>query len=223
MSAVSEAVNTALTTLLKLDIGCGKNKQAGFVGIDIYNFPGVDVVADLRKPRWRSQSVPADLVARVSVDNAFVEEGVYSFADNSVDQVHCSHFLEHLTNLDDRWERVNFFNELHRIMKPGATAQLIFPHWSSSRYYGDPTHKEPFSEMGFCYLNRQWRLDQGNAPHADISVNKNGYSCDFDWTYGYGLHPHLLTRNQEYQQHALTFWKEAATDIVATITKRPPA
>ena len=35
MSAVSEAVNTALTAPLKLDIGCGKNKQPGFIGIDI--------------------------------------------------------------------------------------------------------------------------------------------------------------------------------------------
>jgi predicted SAM-dependent methyltransferase len=226
MSAVSEAVNAVLTTPLKLDIGCGKNKKAGFIGIDLYDFDGVDIVADLRLKTWYLTKVPAELQPRlVEVDDdetPHLEVSSFKLPDNSVDEAHASHFLEHLTNFGDKWERVRFFNELHRIMKPGATAQIIFPHWSSNRYYGDPTHKEPFSEMGFCYLNRAWRLDQNNAPHADVSVNPNGYSCDFDWTYGYGIHPLLTNRVTEYQQYALTFWKEAATDIISTITKRQP-
>jgi hypothetical protein len=30
-----------------------------------------------------------------------------------------------------------------------------------------------------------------------------------------------VSRNQEYQSHALTFWKEAAQDMIATLTKTP--
>lgn len=231
MNATSEAVSAALDAPLKLDIGCGKNKQAGFIGIDIYDFPGVDIVADLRQTEWLASIVSDDVRPRmvgtqVSEDGGSETNLYWKFADNSVDQVHCSHFLEHLSNFNDKWERVKFFNELHRILKPGAQCQLIFPHWASNRFYGDPTHKEPFSEMGFYYLNRQWRVgadtQPGNAPHADVSVNPNGYSCDFDATWGYSLHQHLLTRNAEYQQHALTFWREAAQDMIATITKRAP-
>ena len=55
----------------KLDLGCGKNKQAGFVGVDERAFEGVDVAHDLRRP--------------------------WPWSDSSVDEVHCSHFLEHLT------------------------------------------------------------------------------------------------------------------------------
>lgn len=186
---------------IKLDLGCGGNKKPGFVGVDTYAMNGVDVVHDLRVTPW-----PWD--------------------DSSVSEAYSAHFLEHLSNFNEKWERVRFFNELYRIMKVGAQCQLIFPHWASNRYYGDPTHKEPFSEMGFYYLNRQWRVgtdtQPGNAPHADVSVNPNGYSCDFDATWGYSLHQHLLTRNAEYQQHALTFWREAAQDMIATITKRAP-
>lgn len=219
MSTVAQAVSETLHTPLKIDIGCGKNKKAGFIGIDQYAMEGVDLQTDLRYRRWQFSTVPSELAPRM-LPGMIVGEG-FCFADNSVDEAHCSHFLEHLTNLGDRWERVNFFNELHRILKPGAQCQLILPHWASARYYGDPTHKEPFSEWGFLYLNRDWRLTQGNAPHADISVNPNGYSCDFDWGYAYSLHQSIAVRNQEYQQHALTFWKESAQDIIATITKRP--
>lgn len=217
MNAVSEAVNTALNESIKLDIGCGKNKQAGFLGIDIYDFTGVDFVADLRlKGKWLLSKAPEEMHPRLDQYNLTT----WTFQDNSVDEARASHFLEHLTNLHGAWERVNFFNELYRILKPGAQCQLIFPHWASSRYYGDPTHKEPFSEWGFFYLNKQWRLDQGNAPHADASVNPAGYSCDFDWTYGYSLHQLLQNRSPDVQQFALTWGKEAAQDIFATITKK---
>lgn len=175
---------------LRLDFGCGPNKKAGFTGCDQYAFPGVDHVFDIGRGNW-------------------------PFADNSVEEAHASHFLEHLTNLGDKWERVRFFNELYRVLKPGAKCQLIFPHWCSNRYYGDPTHKEPFSEMGFYYLSREWRKTQ--APHACSEHNPNGYSCDFECTWGYALHASLHARNQEYQQFALANHKEAAQDIIATL------
>jgi SAM-dependent methyltransferase len=179
---------------LRLDIGCGKNKKAGFTGVDSLALDGVDVVADLRQP--------------------------WPFDDNSVEEANCSHFLEHLTNFDGKWERVHFFNELHRVLKPGAACALVIPHWASNRYYGDPTHKEPFSEMGFYYLSKEWRATQ--APHTDAAITGNPalYSCDFDATWGYSLHPTLLVRNLEYQQHAMTFWKEACQDLVATLKKK---
>jgi SAM-dependent methyltransferase len=179
---------------LKIDLGCGSNKREGFTGVDMFKMQGVDVVCNLAKDKW-------------------------PFEDNSVDEAHASHFIEHLTNLGDKWERTHFFNELHRVLKKGGTAQLIFPHWCSNRYYGDPTHKEPFSEMGFLYLNREWRESQ--APHSDAKwLKKGGYNCDFDWSYGYSLRQDLVTRNQEYQQNALQTEKEAAQDIIATITKK---
>lgn len=177
---------------LRLDFGCGKNKKEGFIGVDQYAIPGVDIVADL------SQKWP--------------------WPDNSVEEANASHFIEHLTNFGGKWERVHFFNELHRVLKPGAKCSLAFPHWNSNRYYGDPTHCEPFSEMGFYYLSRAWRADQ--APHTDISHNPNGYSCDFECTWGYGMHPTLNTRNSEYQQYALANYKEAATDIMANLVKK---
>jgi SAM-dependent methyltransferase len=179
---------------IKLDLGSGGNKiSPEHIGVDIYKMKGVDVVCDLGKAKW-------------------------PWKDNSVDEVHCSHFIEHLTNFDGKWERVHFFNELYRVLKKGAKATLIFPHWASNRYYGDPTHKEPFSEMGFYYLSKEWRATQ--APHSDKKWNRHGYDCDLLCTWGYSLRQDLLTRNQEFQQNAISNYKEAVQDIIATCVKK---
>lgn len=185
---------------LKIDLGSGKMKAPGFLGVDALSLPGVDIVCNLGVDTW-------------------------PWANESVDEARASHFLEHLTNLDGRFERCHFFNELYRVLKLGAGCWIAIPHWCSNRYYGDPTHKEPFSEMGFSYLNRAWRVDQ--APHTDAGITGDPrlYDCDFDLTYGYGLHPGIQPKNQEQQQYALTFYKEAATDLIATVAKNraPPA
>jgi SAM-dependent methyltransferase len=169
--------------LLKLDLGAGKNKREGFTAVDIRPFDGVDVVADLTKP-W-----PWD--------------------DNSVAEVHASHFLEHLTGS----ERVHFMNELYRVLVPNGRATIITPHWASNRAYGDVTHQwPPVSEMFYYYLSKEWRAQ--NAPHNDF------YTCDFAATWGYSTHPSLAVRNQEYQSFAVNFYKEAAQDLIATLTKK---
>lgn len=170
--------------MVKLDLGCGPNKKEGFVGVDSRQFDGkVDIVHDLTITPW-------------------------PWEDESVEEVNASHIVEHFS-----WpQRVGFFNELFRVMKVGAKAQIVIPHWASARFYGDPTHREPMSEFAFYYLLRSWRYM--NAPHTD-------YTCDFDATWGYSLHPTLHARNTEYQQYAIQNFKEAAQDIIATLVRRP--
>lgn len=176
--------------LLKLDFGCGPNKREGFKGVDILQFDGVDYVFDAGRD-------------------------VFPFSDNSVDEAHASHFLEHLNSA----QRCHFFNELYRVLRPKGQCTIITPHWASSRAYGDPTHQwPPVCEFGYFYLSRKWRSE--NAPHSDYEFNPSGYSCDFDATWGYGLHPSLGVRNEEWQQFAVNFYKEAAQDLIATVTKR---
>jgi len=171
--------------LLKLDLGCGPHKRQDFHGVDSFQFVGVDTVWDLRQTPW-------------------------PWADNSVSEAHASHFIEHLTAL----ERVQFCNELWRVLVPGGTCQIIVPHWASNRAYGDFTHQwPPVAEMWFYYLSKDWRLSQ--APHTDVSVHPRGLRCNFECTWGYSLRQDLLVRNTEFQQFALGNYKEAAQDLQA--------
>ena len=175
---------------MKIDLGCGPNKREGFIGVDQYSFPNVDHVVNLG-----SEPLP--------------------FADGSVNEVHASHFIEHLTAP----ERCHLLNEMYRVMPVGAKATIIVPHWGSSRAYGDPTHQwPPIGEMWFSYLDRSWRATQ--APHSDKKNWPQGYDCDFSATWGYSMHPALAVRNAEYQQHAMNFFREGAQDIHATLIRK---
>ncbi len=178
------------TAPLKLDIGCGPNPKEGFHGVDCIKFPAVKHVVKLG-----SRPLP--------------------FADGSVDEVHSSHFLEHLTQK----ERCFFMNDLYRVMKKDSEAKIIVPHWASGRAYGDPTHQWPaISEMFFYYLDRKWR--EQNAPHSDKKHLKWGYDCDFQFQVGYHIHGLIGTKSQEAQNFAVSFYKEACQDIIATLKPR---
>lgn len=178
---------------MKLDIGCGPNKKEGFTGVDQYQFDGVDIIGNPATSFFWERQIGYDVV----------------------EEAHASHFVEHL----DAQERIEFYNGLWRSMKVGAKATIITPYWASNRAYGDPTHKwPPVSEFSFFYLGREWRA--GNAPHTDKKWLPIGYDCNFEVGWGYNPHPILATRNREYQEMALTFHKEAAQDMIATLTKR---
>jgi hypothetical protein len=176
--------------LVKLDLGCGPNKKEGFIGVDVIAFPNVDHIV-----RLGSEPLP--------------------FEADTVDEVHASHFLEHLTAR----ERCYLLNDLYRVMKVDAKATIIIPCWSSSRAYGDPTHQwPPIGEFFFYYLKKEWR--DANAPHTDAKNIDWGYSCNFEATWGYGLHPMVSLRHPEAQQFAVNFYKEAVQDIHATLIKK---
>lgn len=139
----------------------------------------------------------------------------WPWKDSSVEEVHMSHMLEHFTGP----ERVHIFNELYRVLIPEGKGTIITPHWASNRAYGDFTHQwPPVSEMLFYYLDREWR--KVNAPDNDIEWNPKGYNCHFFATWGYGMRQDLLVRNQEYQQFAMSNYKEACQDIHCTVVAK---
>lgn len=110
-------------------------------------------------------------------------------------------------------DRISFLNDAHRVLKKGGKLQVQSPHWACGRSYADLRMEyPPVSEAWFLNANADYRKQ-------DATGDKR-YKCDFDVTWGYSLHPTLQTRNQEYQQHAVTFFKEAAQDLAVTLIKR---
>lgn len=190
MTLAAEKPADASVIELKLDLGCGINCREGFIGVD-------------RRAYNDKVKIVTDLMNE------------WPWGASSVTEVHMSHVLEHFTGV----QRVHIFNELYRVLIPGGKATIITPHWASNRAYGDFTHQwPPVAEMLYYYLSKEWR--KGNAPDNDIEWNPEGYTCDFEATWGYGMRQDLLSRNQEYQQFAMSNYKEACQDLHATLTKK---
>lgn len=154
---------------VKLDIGCGQNKNPGFIGIDYEAFPSVDIVHNVELFPW---PIP----------------------DSCVDIAVTSHLLEHLNphGGDARIEPlvklllkkklitpkevkdfigevnpgpifVRFMDEVWRILKPGAQFASVFPYAGSPGFWQDPSHINGINNMTFWYFDPE-------EPHIGASL-----------------------------------------------------
>jgi len=105
-----------------VNLGCGKTRIPGSTGVDVVKIKNyVDIVHDL-------------------------DVTPYPFKNNSIDEVHLYHVLEHLH------EPIKKVEEIHRILKPGGLLYLRVPHFSSVGAFMDITHVRPFSVYSFdCF------------------------------------------------------------------------
>lgn len=186
---------------LRLSLACGDRVPEGFKGVDIVKTETADYVQDLLSFPWSQ------------------------FADNSVDEIECTCFVEHIPHGDSRNDPFfQFFDEIYRILKPAefdpnnpniplkGFARISCPYYTSSRAWWDPTHHRAISEQSFLYLNKQWRIDN-KLDHYPVS-------CDFDFSYGYILEPEWQNRNQEAQAFAIKHYNNVVTDIQVQLVKR---
>lgn len=130
---------------MKVDLGCGKFKREGYVGVDLVENgedppKNVDYVMDLRS------GLP--------------------FADEEVDDIFCSHFLEHLTNA----EGLGLLKDCTRVLKPGGILELIVPDfiWCLEKFLSDDESKR----WGYSF-NTIFGLQTHPGEY-----HKNGFSKD---------------------------------------------
>jgi hypothetical protein len=119
---------------IQLDIGCGYNKEPGWVGMDIQDLPGVDIV-------WDFNIHP------------------FPLPDESVILAKCVHVIEHIPPVmidPDRgtwFPFIEFMNEVWRILKPRHLFVIQVPFGMSQGYYQDPTHVNIINENTWRYFD----------------------------------------------------------------------
>jgi predicted SAM-dependent methyltransferase len=188
------------TELVRLDLGCGQRPKDGYEGVD-NRAPDAKHKVDLFKFPW-------------------------PWEDNSVDELHASHFVEHIPArpLEERdikpycnnfhlsySERIAiagdevlkrfldqpfffaFFDECHRILKPGGVMHVIVPALQSVRAFQDPTHYQFIPAERFMYLNAEWRKMNG-LDHYHVRCDFAGttnHTCETNMNL---LHPDAAQR-----------------------------
>lgn len=111
-----------------LNLGCGQKLIKDAINVDVTSYPGVDQVVDLSVFPWH-------------------------WADNSVDGIHSSHFIEHLP------DQKQFLDECYRILKPGGFLRLCVPHSSNCVSIGCMGHYRTYSYNTFNdYMARDFYM-----------------------------------------------------------------
>jgi hypothetical protein len=171
-------------TKIKLDIACGQNKQEGFTGIDIAG--DADITHDLFKFPWPIE-------------------------DNSVSEVFCSHFVEHIPHYRPDWGEKDgwwlFWEEVYRVCEPGAKIVVLHPYVKSDRAFWDPTHIRFIHEMTWYYLDAEWRKVQ-KLDHYQTTV-------DFECVViaGNGIAEDMATRSAEAQAFGRQHYWNVVADL----------
>ena len=98
---------------MKLNMGCGYHKRAGYLNVDVAPACRPDLVCDLESLPW-----PWD--------------------DDSVDQVVFNHSLEHIGQ--DPRIFLGMMKELYRVCKDDARIEINVPHPRHDDFINDPTH-----------------------------------------------------------------------------------
>lgn len=115
---------------LSIDIGCGANCAAGFIGLDAIDF-GQKYVQDVR------QGLP--------------------FKDDSVDEVRSSHFVEHLTG-GERIHFFNELYRVMKVGSTAQIVTPNWSH--ACAYGDPTHQWPPMSAWYPLYLNKAWRKTQ---------------------------------------------------------------
>jgi len=114
---------------MKINIGCGPVKMAGYVNIDKFPSFNPDKIMDLEKTPW-------------------------DFEDNSIEEIYASHVLEHIGQTSD--EYFNIVKEFYRVLKPGGVLNIRVPHPRHDNFFTDPTHVRAFTPGSFRVFSKDY-------------------------------------------------------------------
>lgn len=147
---------------VKVDLACGERLEEGWKGVDLF----------AKGP---------------NVENFDLLQFPWPMKDESVDELKCYHFVEHIPMVfidKDGCDQalatpgstdafLRFFAEVFRVLKPGGSIDVLVPYARHNRAFQDPTHRRFLVEESFMYLNKGWRkgnkLDHYLSPEHELN------------------------------------------------------
>jgi hypothetical protein len=165
---------------MKLNMGCGLNKQPGWVNVDLSTRSEPDVVADLEVTPW-------------------------PWPDDSAEEVLFNHSLEHMGQTPKVFLAV--MAELYRVCAPGAVVRVNAPHPRHDHFLNDPTHVRPITPETLQLFDRRLNLDWqarggANTPlslYLDVDFELTVRAALLDEPYARQLSRGELTREAAHE------------------------
>lgn len=116
-----------IPSTIKLNLGCGFDREEGYINVDMSPECFPDVVWNMEKTPW-------------------------PWEDNSVDEIKLQHVLEHVGQTTEAY--LNIWKEIYRVCRNGAVIHIRVPHWDHENFYHDPTHVRAITPIGIAMFNQ---------------------------------------------------------------------
>lgn len=116
--------------LKKLNLCSGKNILEDYINTDMFKYPWIDKVFDIRKTP-------------------------FPFKDNEFDEIYCRHILNHIS--ED--SRMDILDELYRISKERGIIKILVPFAWSNGSFGHIQHQSFFVKGIFNYYKSEPTFD----------------------------------------------------------------
>jgi predicted SAM-dependent methyltransferase len=114
---------------IKLNLGCGQNRLAGYVNVDREG--DADVLWDLEQFPW-------------------------PWENDSVKEIILRHVLEHLGETTSVY--LGIFKEMYRVCRHDALVRITVPHPRHDNFLGDPTHVRAVTYVGLRLFSKEYNL-----------------------------------------------------------------
>lgn len=143
---------------VRVYLGAGKDHKDGYVNVDMFPFPGIDVVADITK------GLP--------------------FEDSSVDEIYSQDFMEHI----GPEFKVPVINEIWRVLKDRGIMEHYIPNAGSRNDFGSPSHLSHWNLQQFKHFDiDSYRYNLDHDYEGFIGKFKKVLAEEVNWQDEYGV------------------------------------
>jgi hypothetical protein len=184
---------------MRFNMGCGQNRQTGYVNVDAASACNPDEIWDLEVTPWPWESGCAEAIL-------------------------FHHSLEHMGR--DPKVFMAIMQEIYRIAAPDCEIQINVPHPRHDNFLSDPTHVRPISPATLRFFDR--KLNESWAQTGEANTPLGLYlGVDFELTataltptrkYSAGMKSGEITRAQF--DEAATFYNNVISEYRLTLRAR---
>lgn len=149
---------------MRLNLGCGDKRMAGWRNVDKIAMCNPDEVVDLERLPW-------------------------PWPDDSVDEILLSHVLEHIGQTPDIY--LGIIKEIYRVCRDDAKITIVVPHPRHDHFLQDPTHVRVVTPEGlnmFSQASNRRLIARGGANTplgiylgVDLAVESAEFDLDDRW------------------------------------------
>jgi hypothetical protein len=179
---------------MKLNLGACDRQIDGFLSVDIC--PPADVIADLELP-WPWDTSTVDEVAAFDIFEhignchhfgPYICEKCYPHRRGKVSGCALCFSMPCMCSIRSCLGRTHVFNELYRVLKPGAVATIEVPSAAEGAGFAqDPTHVTPWCANSFQYFrngsfahNRLARAYGITARFEVLELSRRTYKDEYE-------------------------------------------